>query len=59
MARPIGSVAEWGGGLQNGGAVIITGGSVGFKGGSIARSKAVRDPLPVADSFLLLHKYIA
>jgi hypothetical protein len=39
-----GPEAEWGGGLQNGGVVAMYGGSVGFKGGSIARSTAVRDP---------------
>ncbi len=41
---PIGLEAEWGGGVQTGGVVAIFGGSVGFKGGSIARSTAVRDP---------------
>jgi hypothetical protein len=44
MARPIGSTAEWGGGAQDGGVVRMVGGSVAFKGGSIARSTAVRDP---------------
>ncbi len=44
MGRPIGSEAEWGGGSQFGGVVKIDGGSVRFKGGSIARSNAVRDP---------------
>jgi hypothetical protein len=39
-----GSAAEWGGGVQNGGVVMISGGSVHFKGGSIAHCYAVRDP---------------
>jgi hypothetical protein len=39
-----GREAEWGGGVQYGGVVKIDGGSVGFKGGSIARSTAVRVP---------------
>jgi hypothetical protein len=42
--RPIGSEVDWGGGVQEGGVVIIDGGSVRFKGGSIARSSAVRGP---------------
>jgi hypothetical protein len=57
MARPIGSVAEWGGGLQYGGVVAIFGGSVEFKGGSIARSTAVRDPR--CCQLCVLHKYVA
>ncbi len=32
-------------GLQDGGVVLMYGGYVAFNGGSIARSKAVRDPL--------------
>ncbi len=39
-----GREAEWGGGMQYAGAVFMVDGSVEFKGGSIARSKAVRDP---------------
>ncbi len=39
-----GPEAERGGGVQSGGMVMMDGGSVRFKGGSIARSKAVRDP---------------
>ena len=43
--RP-GPEAEWGGGVQEGGVASISGsgGSVVFKGGSIARASAVRDP---------------
>jgi hypothetical protein len=39
-----GPEAERGGGVQKGGVVTMVGGSVRFKGGSIARSTAVRDP---------------
>jgi hypothetical protein len=42
--RPIGPEADWGGDVQNGGVVMMYGGSVRFKGGSIARASAVRDP---------------
>jgi hypothetical protein len=42
--RPIGPKADWGDGVQDGGVVMMHGGSVGVKGGSIARSKAVRGP---------------
>ena len=41
--RP-GPEAERGGGVQSGGVVRMDDGSVRFKGGSIARSTAVRDP---------------
>jgi hypothetical protein len=44
LGRPVGPEADWGVGVQDGGVVHMGGGSVGFKGGSIARSKAVRDP---------------
>ncbi len=39
-----GPAVEWGGGAQSGGVVAMSRGSVEFKGGSIARSSAVRDP---------------
>jgi hypothetical protein len=57
MGRPIGSAAEWAGGVQNGGVVMMYGGSVRFKGGSIAGSKAVRDPRRW--QLCVLHEYVA
>jgi hypothetical protein len=41
---PIRPEADWGGDVQSGGVVMIYGGSITFKGGSIARSEAVRNP---------------
>ncbi len=52
-----GREAEWGGGVQAGGVVMMYGESVRFKGGSIARSKAVRDPR--CCQLCVLHEYVA
>jgi hypothetical protein len=43
--------------VQEGGVVRMGGGSVSFKGGSIARSTAVRDPRRC--QLCVLHKYVA